>query len=177
MRRLPPPQSSPLFHFNLHQPKTKPPTPTPTPLSTTINQVAPTPAQAQRNTPLPASVLPAFFPRTALRNKGRLTPGLGGSHPGASKLTTTKHRRHDFARASATQTSHTLTSVNQHPTPLPASVTLVLLPQAALLLSATTPKQSHPHKHTFHQQHFHQQHSHQPQPCSQRSATATSSTT
>ena len=76
--------------------KTKPPKPTPTPLSTTINQVAPSPAQAQCNAPLPASVLPAFFPQTALHNKGRLTPGLGGSHPGASKLTTTKHRRHRF---------------------------------------------------------------------------------
>ena len=54
------------------------------------------PAQAQQKTPLPASVLPELFPQTALHNKGRLTPGLGGSHPGASKLTKTKHRRHRF---------------------------------------------------------------------------------
>ena len=37
-----------------------------------------------------------FFPQAALHNKGRLTPGLSGSHPGASKLTTAKHRRHSF---------------------------------------------------------------------------------
>ena len=87
----------PLNHIHNSQPCFQPSyPPTPTPLSTKIKHIAPPPAQAQQNTPLPASVLPELFPQTALHNKGRLTPGLGGSHPGASKLTKTKHRRHRF---------------------------------------------------------------------------------
>ena len=150
MRRLPPPQSSPPFHFtrypptdhhlwHLHQPKTKPPTPTPTPLSTTIKQVAPPPAQTQQNTPLPASVLPALFPQTALHNKGRLTPGLGGSHPGASKLTTTKHRRHNtptsFSQISPAYSAALLPAAP----PEQATSSQVLFPQTALLSASVTP--------------------------------------
>ena len=108
-----------------------------------------------------------IFPQTALHTKGRLTPGLGGSHPGASKLTTTKHRKHPRQRFRPHQryqhqlhqrcshkqpycyqqrhpTNHTLTCTLSTHNTTTNLIQIRPVISTALLLPATPPKQATP---------------------------------